>query len=78
MNKLQLDLETLEVEHLDVTAIGLISGLESLGMGHAATELSQSCANSGDCSEFCNSEGMCENASCVDPSSGCSNDCGDN
>ncbi len=49
MEKLKLDLETLEVECLDVTVTGLGGGLEAFGMGHAATELGQSCATSTDC-----------------------------
>ncbi|MGH3973095.1 MAG: hypothetical protein ACRDS9_07195 [Pseudonocardiaceae bacterium] len=44
MNKLRLDLETLEVERLDVTVTDLDGGLESYSMGHAATELGHSCA----------------------------------
>ncbi|MGH8883979.1 MAG: thiomuracin/GE37468 family thiazolyl RiPP peptide [Egibacteraceae bacterium] len=43
MDKLSLDLETLEVERLDVRAIGLNGGLESLSMGHGGIELGASC-----------------------------------
>ncbi|MGH3766338.1 MAG: hypothetical protein ACRDS0_34865 [Pseudonocardiaceae bacterium] len=43
MNKLRLDLETLEVERLDVSMTGRNGGVELLGMGHASPELSQSC-----------------------------------
>ncbi len=43
MDKLRLDLETLEVERLDIAVAGLNGGLETFGMGHASTELGQSC-----------------------------------
>ncbi|MGH3845165.1 MAG: hypothetical protein ACRDS0_27600 [Pseudonocardiaceae bacterium] len=43
MNKLRLDLETLEVERFDVSVTGHNGGVELLGMGHASPELSQSC-----------------------------------
>ena len=43
MDKLRLDLGTLEVERLDVAVAGLNGGLEAFGMGHASTELGQSC-----------------------------------
>lgn len=46
MNKLRLDLETLEVECLDIAVAGLNCGLETFGMGHASTELGQSCGAS--------------------------------
>jgi hypothetical protein len=43
VNKLQLDLEPLDVERLDITVTGLDGGLDSFRMGHAATELGHSC-----------------------------------
>jgi hypothetical protein len=43
MEKLRLDLGTLEVERLDSLVAGLNGGLETFGMGHASTELGQSC-----------------------------------
>lgn len=43
MDELRLDLETLEVERLDVRVIGLRGGLASLRMGYGATELGHSC-----------------------------------
>jgi hypothetical protein len=43
VDKLRLDLGTLEVERLDVVVAGLNGGLETFGMGHASTELGQSC-----------------------------------
>jgi hypothetical protein len=42
-DKLRLDLETLEVERLDIAVAGLNGSLETFGMGHASTELGQSC-----------------------------------
>ena len=45
MDKLQLDLGTLEVERLDIAVAGLNGGLETFGMGHASTELGQSCVD---------------------------------
>lgn len=44
MDKLRLDLETLEVDRLDIAMTRLNGGLETLGMGHAATELGHSCS----------------------------------
>ena len=76
MNKLRLDLEALEAEHLDVSTTGLTSDLESLGMGHGATELSHSCDNEKDCQgEFCNQSGGCDGASCVDTGNTCNCNC---
>ena len=43
MDKLRLDLAALEVERLDIAVPGLNGGLEAFGMGHASTELGQSC-----------------------------------
>ncbi|MGH3888393.1 MAG: hypothetical protein ACRDSZ_17820 [Pseudonocardiaceae bacterium] len=43
MEKLRLDLAALEVERLDIAVPGLNGGLETFGMGHASTELGQSC-----------------------------------
>ncbi len=43
MDKLRLDLAALEVERLDIAVPGLNGGLETFGMGHASTELGQSC-----------------------------------
>ncbi len=45
MDKLRLDLETLEVERLDIAVAGLNGGLEAFGMGHASTEMGQSCVD---------------------------------
>lgn len=52
MDKLRLDLATLEVERLDIAVAGL-NGLETFGMGHASTELGQSC------------EGECGSGTCA-------------
>jgi hypothetical protein len=62
VDKLRLDLETLEVERLDVAVTGLNGGLEAFGMGHASTELGQSC------------EGACgpDQGACTDSDSGAS------
>ena len=54
MDKLRLDLAALEVERLDIAVPGLNGGLEKFGMGHASTELGQSCE--GACSP---EEGAC-------------------
>jgi hypothetical protein len=43
VNKLRLDLTTLEVERLDVAVVSLNGGLETFGMGYASTELGQCC-----------------------------------
>jgi hypothetical protein len=61
MDMLRLDLEALEVEQLDVGAIGLDGGLASFGMGHGATELAHSCEPCGPC--FC--QCGCECFSCT-------------
>ncbi|MGH3692941.1 MAG: hypothetical protein ACRDRX_02875 [Pseudonocardiaceae bacterium] len=72
MNKLQLDLETLEVERLDVSVTALSGGLELLGMGHASPELSQSCDTAGACgTDMCGCSGDYESASCDDGQCGC-------
>lgn len=70
MDKLQLDLETLEVERLDIAVAGLNGGLETFGMGHASTELGQSCdANCGTDTCAC-TDGECS-ASCNDTECDC-------
>jgi len=51
VEQLRLDLETLQVESLDVAVTGLNGGLEAFGMGHASTELGQSCAGEVTCEE---------------------------
>lgn len=59
-------LETLEVERLDIAVAGLNGGLETFGMGHASTELGQSCQ------EGSPGEGEGESgASCVESECSC-------
>jgi hypothetical protein len=62
VDKLRLDLAALEVERLDIAVPGLNGGLETFGMGHASTELGQSC------------EGACdaEQCACTDDNTGAS------
>ncbi|MGH3766336.1 MAG: hypothetical protein ACRDTX_14500 [Pseudonocardiaceae bacterium] len=71
MNKLRLDLKTLEVERLDVSVTGHNGGLELLGMGHASPELSQSCGLCGNDVCAC-SDLYGDGASCVDSECNCS------
>jgi hypothetical protein len=73
LNSLRLDLETLEVEHLDVTVTELSGGIELLGMGHASPELSQSCSGGSACSDStcaCKAE-YGTGASCVESECHC-------
>ena len=72
MDKLRLDLGTLEVERLDVAVAGLSGGLETFGMGHASTELGQSCQG-GDCNgDTCAcSAGVSTDASCNESECDC-------
>jgi len=69
MEKLRLDLADLEIERLDLAPNISNGGLESLGMGHGAAELSQSCegGNCGPdqcaCSEE-NSGASCNESEC--------------
>ncbi|MGH3766335.1 MAG: hypothetical protein ACRDS0_27595 [Pseudonocardiaceae bacterium] len=72
MNKLRLDLETLEVERLDVSATGHNGGVELLGMGHASPELSQSCTSGCGTDECACSDAYGTGASCVDSECSCS------
>lgn len=60
MDKLRLDLETLEVERLDIVVAGLSGGLETFGMGHASTELGQSCQGAN-----CDASAPCDNGTCM-------------
>ncbi len=71
MDKLRLDLETLEVERLDIAVAGLNGGLETFGMGHASTELGQSCEGSAcgsdacACSDkYCSAGSSCDASAC--------------
>ncbi len=64
MDKLRLDLENLEVERLDIAVAGLNGGLETFGMGHASTELGQSCV-SGCGTDTCACSSAYEGSSCV-------------
>ena len=57
MDKLRLDLESLEVERLDVSVIGSSGSLELFGMGHASAELAHSCEG-----DNCNSD--CAGSAC--------------
>lgn len=71
MDKLRLDLATLEVERLDVAMAGLNGGLETFGMGHASTELGQSCEG-GDCSgTVCACSNDYDGASCNEEQCDC-------
>ncbi|MGH3693815.1 MAG: hypothetical protein ACRDRX_07480 [Pseudonocardiaceae bacterium] len=75
MNKLQLDLESLEVERLDVSVTALNAGVELLGMGHGSPELSQSC--NGGCGVdtcACSDAYAAANSSCVASECSC-DDC---
>ncbi len=73
MDRLRLDLGTLEVERLDVAVTGLNGGLESFRMGHASTELSHSCTGK-ECNE---AKGACgdETACGTDGNSSCAHTC---
>ncbi|MGH3693814.1 MAG: hypothetical protein ACRDRX_07475 [Pseudonocardiaceae bacterium] len=73
MNKLRLDLESLEVERLDVSATGLNGGVELLGMGHASPELSQSCTE-GCGVDQCACNDSYADSSCIDSECSC-DDC---
>ncbi|MGH3874637.1 MAG: hypothetical protein ACRDSR_24565 [Pseudonocardiaceae bacterium] len=70
MDKLRLDLGTLEVERLDIAVAGLGGGLEAFGMGHASTELGQSCqggectAETCACSEEAGTSASCNASEC--------------
>ncbi|MGH3971913.1 MAG: hypothetical protein ACRDS9_01090 [Pseudonocardiaceae bacterium] len=69
MDKLRLDLGTLEVERLDIAVAGL-NGLETFGMGHASAELGQSCE--GACGEgTCACTSSEDGASCNDTECDC-------
>ena len=70
MDKLRLDLQDLEVERLDLGGPGLNGGLESFGMGHASTELGQSCE--GACGvDTCACTDQRNDASCNDAECDC-------
>jgi hypothetical protein len=70
VDKLRLDLETLEVERLDVAVTGLNGGLEAFGMGHGSTELGQSCEGGTDAGTCACTDSNCE-ASCNDTECDC-------
>ncbi len=70
MDKPRLDLAALEVERLDIAVPGLNGGVETFGMGHASTELGQSCVG-GECNGdtcACGEEFVC---SCNDTLCAC-------
>ncbi len=70
MDKLRLDLAALEVERLDIAVPGLNGGLEAFGMGHASTELGQSCEGACGVDQGACSEGN-EGASCTEEQCDC-------
>lgn len=79
MEKLRLDLEALEVERLDIAVIDLNRGLELFGMGHAATELNQSCTSACNrselgCTDYCACDQAQCGASCMEPENSGPND----
>ena len=70
MEKLRLDLGTLEVERLDSVVTDLNGGLETFGMGHASTELGQSCQGACGpdqcaCTEQHGTDASCNEAECA-------------
>jgi hypothetical protein len=70
VGKLQLDLAALEVERLDIAVPGLNGGLETFGMGHASTELGQSCEGACGSGAGACTDSDC-NASCNDTECDC-------
>ncbi len=69
MHKLRLDLGELEVERLDVAAVGLNGGLETFGMGHGSTDFGQSCTTCNPPDQACTDE-FCD-ASCTESACEC-------
>ncbi|MGH3800494.1 MAG: hypothetical protein ACRDTD_10250 [Pseudonocardiaceae bacterium] len=71
MDKLRLDLAALEVERLDIAVPGLNGGLETFGMGHASTELGQSCVGGTCDASTCACGEDYDQASCNDTECDC-------
>jgi hypothetical protein len=71
VDKLRLDLGTLEVECLDVAVAGLKGGLETFGMGHASTELGQSCVDGCGTDTCACADEYGTGSSCVDSECSC-------